>query len=104
MTSPISSYVQDYAYLPPYGGQPRLAPPQNLPAPPPPPYAAGFASAMADSTKVDRLGDLLGMDSGAVTEQATTASDLVRLLQNRGIDLGQLRGVLSNGDLLDVRA
>ena len=31
--------------------------------------------------------------------QATNPSDLITMMQNKGIDLGQLRNVLNSGDL-----
>jgi DNA-binding phage protein len=43
-------------------------------------------------------------ESSAVTDQATSASSLVSMLQSNGVDLTQLRNVLNSGDLLDVAA
>lgn len=71
---------------------------------PPPPQTRGLNSGITDPTKLNGVSDLLNMPAGEVAGQATTATDLVSMLQNRGIDLGQLRAVMSSGDLLDVRA
>jgi hypothetical protein len=58
----------------------------------------------ADEDKLSRLSDLLDMDADEVQSQAGSATDLVRLLQSKGVDLAALRDVLSSGDLLDVAA
>jgi hypothetical protein len=57
-----------------------------------------------DDGRTSRLGSALRMDSGDVSSRASSASEMVDLLQSRGVDLGQLRNVLNSGDLLDVRA
>jgi hypothetical protein len=44
------------------------------------------------------------MTSEDVSSQAITATDLVNLLKDKGVDLGALRTVLNNGDLVDVAA
>ncbi|WP_285474349.1 hypothetical protein [Actinoplanes sp. NBRC 101535] len=78
------------------------------PPPPPPPPAApagrGENSGLQDKEKLQQVSDLLDMDTKDVTEQATSAAGLIGLMQNRGVDLTQLRSVLSSGDILDVKA
>ncbi|MFF5290274.1 hypothetical protein [Paractinoplanes globisporus] len=73
----------------------------------PPPAAAGALSpatkgensGLAD--KLDQVSQALDMDSDDVTAQATTASALVGMFRNKGVDP---RDVLDSGDLLDVAA
>lgn len=70
----------------------------------PPPPTGGYNAGLTDPAKLNGVSDLLNMPAEEVANQATTATDLVSMLQNRGVDLGQLRAVMSSGDLLDVRA
>lgn len=75
--------------------------------PPPPPPGGGPKGAntgVTDTDKLEQLGSLLKMDATEVKTRATSATDLIKMMQDRGIDLGQLRNVLSSGDLMDVRA
>ena len=76
--------------------------------PPPPGGAAcgprGNNTGVSDSSKLDQLSQLLEMDSDEVADQATSASDLVKLLQSKGVDLDRLRDVLTSGDLIDTAA
>ncbi|MFG1607703.1 hypothetical protein [Actinoplanes sp. NPDC049265] len=82
--------------------------------PPPPPGGGhgpgggqgprGANTGITDETKLNQISDLLDMDSDEVTSQASSATDLVKLLQSKGVDLSALRNVLNNGDLLDVAA
>ncbi|AEV83222.1 hypothetical protein ACWT_2202 [Actinoplanes sp. SE50] len=82
----------------PYRPQPR---PQDAADPGDGRQVAG----LADPEKLTRVSDLLDMDTSDVTSAATSASSLVSLLQDRGVDFSQLRDVLNRtGDLLDVRA
>jgi hypothetical protein len=80
------------------------------PPPPPPagrpdgPGSRGEVAGLQDPTKLNSISDLLDMSEDDVTTSATSATKLVELLQNKGVDLGQLRNVLNSGDLLDVRA
>jgi hypothetical protein len=76
--------------------------------PPPPPGGMhgpkGSNSGIQDSSKLSGVSKLLDMDSDDVSSQATSATDLVKMLQSKGVDLNQLKSVLNNGDLLDVNA
>lgn len=76
----------------------------GTPPPPPPGGPRGENTGLADSGKLDQISSLLEMDSEQVTSQATSASGLVKLLQDKGVDLAKLRDVLTSGDLLDVAA
>ncbi len=64
----------------------------------------GQIAALSDPAKLATLSDMLEMDEQQVADQATNPAKLVELIQNRGLDLGTLRNVLTSGDLLDVRA
>ncbi|MEV6348228.1 hypothetical protein [Actinoplanes sp. NPDC051851] len=79
---------------------------RNTPPPPPPPGGPrGENACLQDDEKLTQISDLLNMDTKEVTDSATTASSLIGLLQNKGVDLSQLRNVLNqSGDLLDVTA
>lgn len=75
--------------------------------PPPPPPGGGPKGAntgVEDTDKLEQLSSLLKMDSGDVKTRATSATDLIKMMQDKGIDLGQLRNVLNSGDLMDVSA
>jgi hypothetical protein len=85
----------------------KIAATKGMPPPPPgqaPGGPKGAHTGIQDQGKLSRLSDLLEMDTEDVTGQAASATDLVKLLQDKGVDLGALRSVLSNGDLLDVAA
>ena len=73
---------------------------------PPPPHGGpkGVNAGLRDDDKLSRLSTLLDVDSEDLTDQATTASSLVNLLQSNGVDLSRLRSVFASGDLLDVAA
>jgi hypothetical protein len=64
----------------------------------PPP--GGSVSGLTDDEKSSKLSDLLGTDVSTVS----SAQDLVDLLKSKGVDLGALRSVLDNGDLVDYSA
>ena len=64
----------------------------------------GENSGLRDDDKLDQVSQLLKMSTGEVSGQAASASGLVNLFQNKGVDLGSLKNVLDNGDLLDVAA
>ncbi|MFG1603787.1 hypothetical protein [Actinoplanes sp. NPDC049265] len=66
--------------------------------------AGAVNAGLRDPEKLGRVSDLLDLPASEVAAQAGTATDLVTMLQNRGLDVGQLRNVMSSGDLLDVRA
>jgi hypothetical protein len=82
----------------------KIASSKGMPPPPPPGGPRGANSGLGDEDKLNQISQLLDMSSGEVTEQATSATDLVKLLQSKGVDLSALKGVLNNGDLLDVNA
>ncbi|MFI5496693.1 hypothetical protein [Actinoplanes sp. NPDC051859] len=82
----------------------KIASSTGAPPPPPPGGPRGENAGIRDSSKLQQLSKLLEMDSATVTDEATSASSLVNLLQSKGVDLGALRNVLNNGDLLDVAA
>jgi hypothetical protein len=81
----------------------KIATTKGMP-PPPPGGPKGEHTGIQDPDKLSRLSELLAMDTDDVTTQAASATDLVKLLQDKGVDLNALRSVLSNGDLLDVAA
>jgi hypothetical protein len=74
--------------------------------PPPPPSGGprGENAGLRDEVKLAEVSKLLRMDTTEVAAAATSASSLVTLLTNKGVDLRSLRDVLTSGDLLDVRA
>lgn len=49
------------------------------------------------------MSSLLDTDAAEVSK-VNSASELVKMFQDKGVDLGTLRSVLNNGDLLDVTA
>ncbi|MEV4350896.1 hypothetical protein AB0J83_41095 [Actinoplanes sp. NPDC049596] len=97
------SAIGSYPSYPSYPSAPAR-PESAAPAGPPPGGPKGENSFVADRSKLSQVSDLLQTDEAEVTEQATNAATLIGMFQNKGVDLQQLRGVLSNGDLLDVSA
>jgi hypothetical protein len=78
--------------------------PQVPPPGPPPGGPKGELSGLStDDGKVDRISSLLGTDAEEV-RKVDSAAELVKMFQDRGIDLNALRSVLNSGDLLDVAA
>ncbi|GIE34371.1 hypothetical protein Ait01nite_074160 [Actinoplanes italicus] len=75
-------------------GTPPPAPPAREPR--------GENAGLRDEVKLRGVSRLLGMDGESVTTAATGAAALVTLMQDKGIDLYALRGVLTSGDLIDV--
>jgi anti-sigma28 factor (negative regulator of flagellin synthesis) len=75
-------------------------PPQGQP----PGGPRGENSGLRDESKLTKLSGMLDMSTDDVASNATSATKLVELLQRGGVDLGQLKNVLSSGDLLDVHA
>ncbi|MEV6637179.1 hypothetical protein AB0M54_41255 [Actinoplanes sp. NPDC051470] len=77
------------------------------PAPParrdlaPPTPDPGTRSGVPDPDRLDRVSSLLDLPVAEVAAQSP--AELVTMLQNRGLDVGELRNVMSSGDLLDVR-
>ncbi|BCY07415.1 hypothetical protein [Actinoplanes sp. L3-i22] len=84
----------------------KIAAQQSQGTPPPPPGGPrGENAGLQDSGKLKQVSDMLDMDSQDVTKAATSASSLVSLLQDKGVDFSQLKNVLNRtGDLLDVSA
>jgi hypothetical protein len=82
----------------------KIASTKGMPKPPPGGGPKGANSGIQDSSKLDGVSKLLDMDSDDVSSQATSATDLVKMLQNKGVDLNQLKSVLNSGDLMDVSA
>lgn len=79
----------------------RIAAQRSAPLPGDP---RGENAGLRDEAKLAELGKLLGMDAAQVSKRATSASDLVTLFKEKGVDLYALRDVLDSGDLLDVTA
>jgi hypothetical protein len=75
---------------------------RGTPPAPPAHEPRGENAGLRDEAKLSRMSRLLGMDSESVTAATTGASGLVTLMQTKGIDLYELRGVLTSGDLIDV--
>jgi hypothetical protein len=71
---------------------------------PDPAAPRGANAGLRDEAKLAELSELLGMNSSDVSRRATSASDLVALFKDKGVDLYALRDVLDSGDLLDVTA
>jgi hypothetical protein len=69
---------------------------------PPPSGQRGQVAALDDAAKAGRLSNLLDVGADELTSKVGNAKELVDLMRERGIDLGQLRSILSSGDLLDV--
>lgn len=103
--SAAGTTTSTYATLP---DDPDTQDPTGTPPPPPPggkhPATKGENAGLHHSGKLHQMSQLLDMDSDDVTDQATTASGLVNLVQSKGVDLSSLRDVLDNGDLIDVSA
>jgi hypothetical protein len=78
---------------------------QGTPPAPPPGGPRGENAGLTDPDKLQQVSELLDMDTADVTSAATSASSLVTLLQDKGVDFTRLRDVLNrSGDLLDVSA
>ena len=97
----------------PAGGSPTAAANnQGRPAGPPPgpPPSGGpggpkgeLSGLATDDSKAREISALLETDVEEV-RKVNSASELVKMFQDRGVDLTSLRSVLNNGDLLDVAA
>lgn len=79
----------------------RIAAQKGRPGPPPG-GPRGGAAGLADDSKLHQLSTLLETDSDSL--RGSSATDLVKRLQDKGIDLSQLRSVLNSGDLVDFHA
>ena len=62
----------------------------------------GHVAGLYDGVKAGRLGNLLDVDADELTTTVGNAKELIDLMRNKGVDLGQLRSILPSGDLLDV--
>lgn len=69
---------------------------------PPPGDPRGGAAGLSDPSKLQQLGTLLETDGESL--RGSSATDVVRRLQDKGIDLSKLRSVLDSGDLVDYAA
>jgi hypothetical protein len=69
---------------------------------PPPGAPRGGAAGLSDESKLHQLGTLLETDAESL--RGSSATDVVKRLQDKGIDLSQLRSVLNSGDLVDYAA
>ncbi|GAA3197363.1 hypothetical protein ACFO1B_01205 [Dactylosporangium siamense] len=69
---------------------------------PPPGGPRGGAAGLSDDTKLQQLSTLLETDSESL--RGSSATDVVKRLQDKGIDLSRLRSVLNSGDLVDYAA
>lgn len=83
-------------------GRPQGAP-QGPPPGPPPGGPKGELGGFNDEGKLAQVSSLLDTDVENV-RKVGSASELVKMFQENNVDLGQLRSVLNNGDLLDVNA
>jgi hypothetical protein len=83
----------------------KIAETKGMPQPPAgghgPGGPKGMGSGLQDSSKLDAVKQLLDSDD---VSSSTSATDLVKKLQDKGVDLSALKNVLNNGDLLDVAA
>jgi hypothetical protein len=70
--------------------------------PPPPGGPRGQVAGLDDAAKAGRLSNLLKVDAGELTGKVASGKELVDLMREKGVDLGQLRSILSSGDLVDV--
>jgi hypothetical protein len=62
----------------------------------------GHVAGLYDGVKAGRLGNLLDVDADELASKVGNAKELIDLMRNKGVDLGQLRSILTSGDLLDV--
>jgi hypothetical protein len=81
----------------------KIADTKGMPKPPNGGHGGpkGMGSGLQDSGKLDAVKQLLDSDD---VSSSTSATDLVKKLQDKGVDLSALKNVLNNGDLLDVAA
>ena len=79
----------------------RIAARKERPGPPPG-GPRGGAAGLSDESKLRQLSALLESDSESL--RGSTATDVVKRMQDKGIDLSRLRSVLNSGDLVDYAA
>lgn len=87
----------------------KIASTKGMPKPPPgghggPGGPKGMNAGVQDSSKLAGISKLLDTDSGTVSSSAKSATDLVKMLKDKGVDLSSLKNVLDSGDLVDVNA
>ncbi|MEU0558913.1 hypothetical protein [Dactylosporangium maewongense] len=79
----------------------RIAAQKGTPGPPPG-APRGGAAGLSDESKLQQLSTLLETDSGSL--RGSSATEVVKRMQDKGIDLSRLRSVLDSGDLVDYAA
>ncbi|MEV4512755.1 hypothetical protein AB0K00_27755 [Dactylosporangium sp. NPDC049525] len=79
----------------------RIAAQKGRPGPPPGDPRGG-AAGLSDESKLHQLSTLLETDSESL--RGSSATDVVKRMQDKGIDLSQLKSVLNSGDLVDYAA
>jgi hypothetical protein len=79
----------------------RIAARKGRPGPPPG-APRGGAAGLSDESKLQQLSALLETDSESL--RGSSAGDVVKRLQDHGIELSRLRSVLDSGDLVDYAA
>jgi hypothetical protein len=62
----------------------------------------GQVAGLDDAAKAGRLSNLLDVNADELTSKVLNAKELIELMRDKGVDLGQLRSILSSGDLVDV--
>ena len=62
----------------------------------------GQVAGLDDAAKAHRLSSLLDVGADELTSQVANAKELIDLMRDKGVDLGQLRAILTSGDLVDV--
>lgn len=83
-------------------GAPRAERTDRPGGPPPGGGPRGQVAGLSDEEKTERLSQLLGVAAEDLTDKVANAKELVELLRDKGVDLGELRSILNNGDLVDV--
>lgn len=81
-----------------------------LPPPPPPGGKEAWLKAQEEAqlkaredARLQRIGEVLDEPAEKLKATMANPADLVKSLQNKGYDLGQLGVVLNSGDLIDTR-
>jgi hypothetical protein len=68
----------------------------------PPSDSSGIAQTSSFTSVLDELSSLLNTDTRTLKDQLTSGTNLADLLNNAGISMSTLAGVLQNGLLLDT--
>lgn len=79
----------------------RIAAQKGRPGPPPG-GPRGGAAGLSDESKLQQLSSLLETDADSL--RGSSATDVVKRMQDKGIDLSKLKSVLNSGDLVDYAA